>query len=272
MTALLAIIALPHSAAAAVPGLQLVQATSPTDSNSPKGIGVFCPRGKVVIGTGGRLNATNVTRVVLHEVIPATPTSVRATGIEIGTGTSDNWSVTAYAICANNGTVPGLEQRSATSTYDSTSPKSAVAGCPDGKKVIGAGGSASPATGVALRSDRPTTGLFHVNASATETGNGTSSYWNVTAYAFCANDGAMPGLELISAVSDFDSTSPKSAVVSCPTGKRVIGAAGSANTGTGVVLTRIQPSTDLSSVRVGGIDTGTADNWSVTATAVCATP
>lgn len=86
---------------APLPGQQRIAATSATDSISPKSVTATCPSGQRVIGTGHELtNARG--QVLLDDVVPnAALTSVRVEAFEDQDGTTNTWSVTAYAICAD---------------------------------------------------------------------------------------------------------------------------------------------------------------------------
>ncbi|WP_157979820.1 hypothetical protein [Kribbella monticola] len=84
----------------ALPGLERVAATSPTDSATDKSVTATCPAGKKVVGTGHELtNAKG--QVLLDDVVPSEDlTSVRAEAFEDQDGTTAAWSLTAYAVCA----------------------------------------------------------------------------------------------------------------------------------------------------------------------------
>ncbi|MFK4088497.1 hypothetical protein ACI2LF_30570 [Kribbella sp. NPDC020789] len=85
---------------AALPGLQRVAATSPTDSATNKSVTATCPTGKKVVGTGHEI-ANGKGQVLLDDVVPSPDlTSVRAEAFEDQDGTPNNWSITAYAVCA----------------------------------------------------------------------------------------------------------------------------------------------------------------------------
>jgi hypothetical protein len=88
-----------------VNGLERVSNTSISNSNSPKGIGVQCPPGKVVVGTGaailgGKKGATSneETDVVIDHIIPIGTSQVFVDAYE-EEPTSASWQVVAYAIC-----------------------------------------------------------------------------------------------------------------------------------------------------------------------------
>ena len=86
---------------APLPGQQRIAATSATDSVSPKSVTAACPAGQRVIGTGHELTNSRG-QVLLDDVVPnAALTSVRVEAVEDQDGTTNPWSVTAYAICAD---------------------------------------------------------------------------------------------------------------------------------------------------------------------------
>jgi hypothetical protein len=86
---------------APLPGLQRVSATSPTNSVTAKSVTATCPTGKKVVGTGHEL-LSGRGQVHLDDVVPSPDlTTVRAEAYEDQDGTPNNWSITAYAICAS---------------------------------------------------------------------------------------------------------------------------------------------------------------------------
>ncbi|MBB6566738.1 hypothetical protein HPO96_35285 [Kribbella sandramycini] len=85
---------------APLPGLQRVAATSATDSAVSKSVTATCPAGKKVVGTGHEI-ANGKGQVVLDDVVPSSDlSSVRAEAFEDQDGTTNAWSITAYAVCA----------------------------------------------------------------------------------------------------------------------------------------------------------------------------
>ncbi|TDD58898.1 hypothetical protein E1263_17090 [Kribbella antibiotica] len=83
-----------------LPGLQRVAATSPTDSATNKSVTATCPADKKVVGTGHEI-INGKGQVLLDDVVPSADlTSVRAEAFEDQDGTPNNWSITAYAVCA----------------------------------------------------------------------------------------------------------------------------------------------------------------------------
>lgn len=89
---------------------------------------------------------------------------------------------------------------------------------------------------------------------------------------------AVPGLVRVSAVSAFDSVSPKFATATCPAGKVLLGAGYQLNGATGEVLVddlrpNGSPIAAPTSVVVGAYEEDAfAGSWSVTAFAICANP
>jgi hypothetical protein len=83
-----------------LPGLELVSATSPSNSQN-KHATARCDEGKRVIGTGGRIFG-GAGEVSIGYMIPdAALTRAHVRGVEDEDGRSGPWSVTAFAICAN---------------------------------------------------------------------------------------------------------------------------------------------------------------------------
>jgi hypothetical protein len=95
-----------------VSGLDRVFATSVTDSNSGKSATAVCPGDKRVLGGGGAITggavgvAGSVKQLVdIERINPSdettVPGNVFVAANEADPGTTLNWSVTAYAVCAN---------------------------------------------------------------------------------------------------------------------------------------------------------------------------
>jgi hypothetical protein len=85
-----------------VNGLTRVAATSVSNSESPKIAFVYCPPGKVIVGTGFGLTGNNTgaeADVVMDDVHADSETSAIASAFE-EEPTANNWSVTATALCA----------------------------------------------------------------------------------------------------------------------------------------------------------------------------
>ncbi|MFF1818240.1 hypothetical protein ACFVWG_13155 [Kribbella sp. NPDC058245] len=85
---------------APLPGIQRVAATSVNDSASYKSVTATCPAGKKVVGTGHEI-VNGKGQVLLDDVAPSPDlSSVRVDAWEDQDGTTNNWTVTAYAVCA----------------------------------------------------------------------------------------------------------------------------------------------------------------------------
>lgn len=166
--------------------------------------------------------------------------------------------------------VPGVQRVTVSSISDSASFKTVTANCPAGKVVVGAEYSISNGLGSVVLDDLVPT-QSSVRVGAREDANGTTTSWLVRATAVCANP--LPGYEIITAKSPATSEG-KSAIASCPAGKQLIGSGANMDGGFGeVVLDALIPSTSsLTVTSFEGDNGGTANNWSVTARAICANP
>jgi hypothetical protein len=280
---LMATFAAAPSASAAVPGLQLHSRTSFSDSSDTKSQLARCPSGTKLIGASAQITGPGG-KVVLGNVTPLSDLS----GVSVSAAeTSDpltplDWSLTAHAICANATALPGLQLVSAETPgfIDSTTPKKATATCPSGKVLLGGGGGSTSAVfqnraAVAIEDITPNGSLNSVTVQAAETFGGQFDNWRARAFAICANP--MPGRQVVMATSASDSNSPKSKVVSCPSGTKLIGAGGDIGVPTApgrVFIDEIRPLTDLSGVVVVAAESsgGTSNHWNVRAHAICAAP
>ena len=155
----------------APPGLQRVAATGASNS-ADKSVVASCPGGKRVLGAGGEINTSNG-QVLYDDLRPNNNlTNVTLNAREDETGNSANWSLTAYAICANP--VAGLQRISLQSANDSSVSKVNQFGCPVGKQVVGGGGDINSSNGqIVLDALFPDAALTSYGAAAFEddTGN-----------------------------------------------------------------------------------------------------
>jgi hypothetical protein len=251
-----------------VAGLQRMSAQSAVDSSISKVKEVSCPAGKQVTGGGGDINSPNG-QVVLDALFPDVAlTSFGVAAFEDDTENAGNWSLTAYAICANSA------ERIAAATGPDSGDKTVSAICPAGKGLTGGGGDITGGLGQVVLDDLTPFGTppTRVEVSADEDEDGTTADWSLRAYAICATP--LPGLEQVADSVPFDNSSPKSVTVSCPAGKRVVGAGRDIAGGLGEVVMNSTPNPTLTSVTVSGFEDedGFAGDWGVAAIAVCASP
>lgn len=174
-------------ASAAIPGLQRLVTTSPSNSTgNPKAASATCPAGKNVIGLGGYVTGGNG-QVVLTELLPdAMSAKVRAVAYEDASGYDGDWSVTAVAVCADP--PPGLQRVSTQSPGDSDAKEWTVT-CPNGKKILGLGGRLNGFEGRILLDALQPFGGVSGQLHASEDAAGLSGNWSVTAVAMCADPG-----------------------------------------------------------------------------------
>jgi hypothetical protein len=258
-------------AAASGSGLQLVSQQSATDSTAAKSVTIICPTGKILAGAAGQINIANTGKAVLEDVTPLPNLAgVNVVGTETGAGTTDNWSVKAYAICVYG--LAGPQLVSQQTPVDSNS-KALLLTCPSGTQVVGTGGQINIATSgkVGLHEFTPET-LTTVRVIAAEIGTGTTANWTMKAYALCASPPL--GLQIVRTTSTIDSKHAKAVVAQCPAGKRVMGTGAdiAAPEGNRVMLDEVTPLPDLSGVNAVGTELagGTTQNWTVSAEAICA--
>jgi hypothetical protein len=229
---------------------------------------VSCPAGKRVLSVGSWIAFGNTNQVLLDDLRPSSDlTSVFVNAVEDETGTTDNWELTAAAICAVP--PPGLERVSASSPLNSSN-KGVQVSCPTGKRVLGAGADINSLNGqVTLEDIRPNAALTSVSVNAHEDETGNPANWGVTAYAVCAN--AIAGLERISEATAVDSTGVKILFPSCTNGKVM--------TGIGADINSFNGEVQLSSINYGfenilleavEDETGNSAGWGLTAYVICA--
>jgi hypothetical protein len=167
---------------------------------------------------------------------------------------------------------PGLVRITKTGATNSVN-KSQTAMCPGGKRVLGGAarieGLAAPGE-VGLVGAAPLANGSGFQVTAAEDADGTAGSWSVTAIAFCAP--APAGLQYVQYAFAAGSSKARWSSVTCPTGKKVLGAGATITGGDGhVLLTGIRPEDGNRTVTAIAYEdeAGTATNWSVTATATC---
>ena len=259
-------------AAAGLTGVQLVGASS-AQSSSNKSATVTCPAGKQVIGAGADTSvfSPSPASLILDDIAPnPTLTSVTASAVESGAGTTANWSVNALALCAS--APPGLVLNSGP-TPDNSSNKSVTVPAPTGKRLLGTGYNTNGGTGAVLIDDlRPNPELTGVTAQALKTEGGSGANWNVRAYAICSNP--IGGLERVSATSALNSSN-KFAQSDCPGGKVATGMGYDTNAGNGEVMIHSARWYTANGKPAGATAsgqedaTGAAGPWNVTSYVIC---
>lgn len=200
------------------PGLQRVAATSVSDSLDKEATAT-CPSGKKLLGVGGEISGGGG-EVALNDVIPVSGLqSAIVRAAEDQNGTSANWSVTAFAVCANP--VAGLQRVLATSPSNSSSKSMAIA-CPAATQAVGAGGELAGDGGqVVMTSISPNLALTNVTDIGSEDEDGTTNNWTVRSFAICANSA-----QRVVATSTNDSLDKSAFAGICSGGKRPTGGGG----------------------------------------------
>jgi hypothetical protein len=254
--------------AAAVPGLQRLALLSIANS-SAKFVTVNCPVGKVVVGGGGYVVGVASGRVHVDQLEPlANGLGFRVGAHEAGAGYAGNWSLAAIALCAP---APAGYLVVTSSSPPGNGSASAVAVCPAGRKVLGAGGRITGGTGEVLLDDVFVPfDLGSVTVFGYEDEDGYGNTWLATAYAICAYPPA--NHQLVSVMTGFDSASTKSVSASCPAGTAVHGAGFTLFAGLGEVALSRLDIVGLASVTVRTYEdaTGQDDDWSLVGYVICA--
>ena len=171
-----------------LPGLERQMFISGSDSNS-KSATAFCSAGKQLLGTGGLLSGA-VSNVLIDDVLPhSTLDRVTVWGVEGQGGNAGIWSVTAVAICASVSPIQ-VSRMEGASAFDSSSPKSASATCPQGTVMFGTGAELINGSGQVKIEDITPNGSSLVMPTsntvlAAEDADGTLTSWQVKSYAIC---------------------------------------------------------------------------------------
>ncbi|XTZ18481.1 hypothetical protein ACQSSU_14490 [Micromonospora echinospora] len=221
------VVALAGPATAAVPGLVRISTVSASNSNDFRSVTATCPVGKVLVGTGYEITGATG-EVVVDDLRPNGGPATAPTAVTVGAYEADafagNWTITAYAICANP--VAGLVRIAAVSSTDSGVFHSATAACPTGKVLTGTGFELNGITGEGTVDDfRPNGSAVSAPTAVTVGAYESDTFfgnWSATAYAICANP--VPGLLRVTAVSALNSNDFRSVTAACPNGRVLTGA------------------------------------------------
>jgi hypothetical protein len=191
-------------AAVRITGVHRVSERTPfsgSNSSTLKTAVATCPGGERVLSGGAKVITANgsstVGNVALTRLVPTTST-YGAQAVEAREGYSENWSLTAYAICVpdpqNN---LGVEVVTRISAEDVKSDpfglqvNDATAPCPSGKKIVGTGGelasirSTNPAGTISFQQLRPNQQGAYAFVQGVMEANTIGPFF-VTAHAVCA--------------------------------------------------------------------------------------
>ncbi len=270
-TLLGSIVVLSGSAQAAVPGLVRIS-NSVTGTADFQSVTATCGAGDVLVGAGYQVTGATG-EVIVDDFVPTLgpPGSVFVGAYEADPDYLPNWTLTAFAICADP--LPGLVLVSDTSISNSID-KSVAVSCPAGTVSLSAAYQVNGATGeVAINFLRPTV------AGATVSGFEEDLFglnWTLTAFAICANP--PPGLLHITAGNPIaDSLDFDSAPAACPPGRVLLGLGFQFSGASGEVvvddfLPDGGPAAAPDQATIGGYEAdGLATDWTMTAVGVCAT-
>jgi hypothetical protein len=255
------------------PGLVRASATSASNSSN-KTVTVNCPSPKKLLGLSGEINSPNG-QVLLEDITPvAGLASGRVKAIEDQTGNPGNWSLTAYAICANP--IAGLVRASRTSPSNTSNNKVVDTPCPVGKRVVSAAGDINTPNGqIVLDAVFSYPGNATAGFAAWEDDTGNTANWSLTGYAICANSAERVGVQ----AGPSQEGLPAEPDAPCPAGRQA--------TGSGFEIAQLQGGSEVAvhwlipdpspptRIKALGIQHGfinSGDDYRLTAYAICATP
>lgn len=166
-------------------GYEIVSDTSLRSSDPRQGANAACTGNKDVIGTAAEIDGIVTGDVMIDTVLP-TEGNVHVAAAEDQNGTTSNWSVTAWAICADPST--GADIEASSNTTQTTRDNKARSEYCDSGEITGFGGLLLGAPGqVSITALSPivyfdTHGAY---ARGTEDHDGTTANWTLTTYAIC---------------------------------------------------------------------------------------
>lgn len=244
-----------------------VKAVSTVDSTESKSATATCPSGMVVTGGGFSTAPGNDGSIVMDELI-IRDGFVTGTAYEDVDGTSANWRVTVFAVCANP--LPGYEIKLGRSVnIGSEFEKPAVATCSPGKVVIGGGFGVTGGRGHVVV-DELLPSSTQVFTKAFEGKAGTSRNWFLDAYAVCAFQ--PEGWQIVNKAGPIHSSGKITTLV-CPAGKKVLGPMFDLTGSLGQAhMLSLLPSAIFQEVSIAALedDDGTTNSWGLNNWQICA--
>lgn len=179
----------------------------------------------------------------------------------------------SVAVASPAAAVPSLTVVSVTRNGSLLDPPAGAA-CPAFTKVLGGGGRITGVSGdVRLYLLKPyiDNGVHKFLAAGIGNVDDWGDNWTITTWAICA--AGITGHEIVEATAVNSGPGLSNVTVTCPAGKKVIGAGGLVSKG-GLVLDDVAPSSTLSSVSVQGmaLDTAPGSYSETKAWAVCIDP
>lgn len=269
------VVVLPAAPADAVSSIEIVSASSASNSTASKTVTVECPVGLFLYGTGGRLIGGDGS-VSLDAAVPegSPPFRARVTATELG-AFSGSWSVRASATCGPFTT--NLQVHSTPASPSTARVKERSISCPTGQGLYGTGFRVSGGGGGVLVHDViPGTSIQPrgVTVRATARPSATPN-WGLEAFAICAT--AAPTMRVEQVLTPLDSSAAKGTSRTCQT-------AGTVAHGAGVQTLSENPSTAVDgrialSTMANLIPTGSsgsaeengavAENWRLQVYVIC---
>ena len=159
--------------------------TSTDDIRDSKRASVDCPSTMVVLGAGYALTGAQGGALATAMIPARDGVEVEAYEVDLGPGNPGSWSVTAYAICAED--PGGRSQVSRTTSSSSDQERFGEAPCPTGKEAFGTGFELNGFRGRLNLTDLYPTNVGIVRTYASEL-VATTNDWSMTTFVVCATE------------------------------------------------------------------------------------
>ena len=158
---------------------------STDDIRDSKSASVDCPSTMVVLGAGYALTGAQGGALATAMIPARDGVEVEAYEVDLGPGNPGSWSVTAYAICAED--PGGRSQVSRTTSTSSDQERFGEAPCPTGKEAFGTGFELNGFRGRLNLTDLYPTNVGIVRTYASEL-VATTNDWSMTTFVVCATE------------------------------------------------------------------------------------
>jgi hypothetical protein len=158
--------------------------TSDYNIDDSKSVPVDCPSTMVVLGAGYALSGAQGGAMATAMTPARDGVKVEAHEVDLGPGNPGSWSVTAYAICAQD--PGGRSQVSRTTSSNSDQEKFGDATCASDKEAFGTGFELNGFRGRLNLTDLYPTNVGIVRSYASEL-VATTNDWSITTFVVCAN-------------------------------------------------------------------------------------
>jgi hypothetical protein len=275
-----------------VTGVWRYDAQSASDSLTPKRTTAVCPAGQVVLGGGARISKPGgpdspddgiTNKVALTQMEPFRSNGTGRYGYavraaEIAGGTTHDWYLTAFAICADPVDGYHIVIHHSDGGLSSATDRQSIAACPNGQRVLGSGARINTfplddqhQQGLGLQVVRASGPGDIVRTEATEQAAGYADSWELLAFAVCASTPQGYQVTPYGESPQRASEDLKWARIDCPGDKHLLGAGATVGIApANVTLNDIYVFPGDGTISEAHENSPTGQTWTLASQAICA--